>query len=364
MKVKELCSYLDSAVPLSFQEGYDNSGLQVGDPEKELSLAMISLDVTGEVLDEAINTGCGMIISHHPPIFSGILKLTGRSASERIIIKALRHDIAIYSAHTNLDVYKDGVSRKMAEKLGLDNVKVLTPMKNRLMKLITFVPGAQLEIVRRSVFNAGAGVTGNYDQCSFSTTGTGSFRGNKKANPFVGERGKLHFEKEIRFETIFPSHLKDDVINALLLSHPYEEVAFDIIKLENDYYSAGMGCTGELPVEMGKEAFLDLVSSVFSPGCLRYSGYNVSKIRKVSVCGGSGGGLLADAINSGSEAFITADVRYHSYFEAAGRILLIDAGHFETEKFAQEILYDLINKKFPKFALRFSQTNSNPINYY
>ncbi len=205
---------------------------------------MISLDVTEEVIDEAINTGCEMIISHHPLIFSGIMKLTGRSQSERIIIKAVRHDIAIYSAHTNLDVYKDGVSRKMAEKLGLCDVKVLSPMKDRLMKLVTFVPEAHIEKVRRAVFDAGAGVTGNYDQCSFSAAGTGSFRGNDEANPFVGERGKLHFEKELRFETIFPSHLKDDVINALLSAHPYEEAAFDIVKLENDYSSAGMGCTG------------------------------------------------------------------------------------------------------------------------
>jgi dinuclear metal center YbgI/SA1388 family protein len=364
MKVKDLSSYLDSIVPLCFQESYDNSGLQVGNPEIEISSAIISLDVTEDVIDEAIAGNCGMIISHHPLIFSGIRKITCRSSTERIITKALKNDIAIYSSHTNLDMVANGVSHKMAEKLGLRRIRVLSPLKKHLMKLVTFIPEAHLEKVRIAVFNAGAGVTGNYDQCSFSTSGYGSFRGNDKSKPFVGERGKLHFEKEIRFETIFPSHLKEEVIGALIRSHPYEEVAYDIFQLENDYPEAGMGCTGELKEEMDKDAFLQLVSSVFSCGCLRYSGSGGGKIRKVAVCGGSGAGLISDAISSGSDAYVTGDIKYHSFFEATGRILLIDAGHFESEKFSAEILYDLVIKKFPKFALRFSENNTNPINYY
>jgi dinuclear metal center YbgI/SA1388 family protein len=364
MKVKDISSYLDSIVPLSFQESYDNSGLQVGNPEMELASAIISLDVTEDVIDEAIAGGCDMIISHHPLIFSGIKKITGSSSTERVIAKALKNDIAIYSSHTNLDVVANGVSHKMAGKLGLTKIRVLSPLKHRLMKLVTFIPEAHLEKVRSAVFNSGAGVTGNYDQCSYSTHGYGSFRGNDNSKPFVGEKGKLHFEKEVRFETIFPSHIKDEVIRALTRSHPYEEVAFDIFQLENDYPDAGMGCTGELHEELDMDDFLKLVSSVFGAGGLRYSRSGKGKIFKVAVCGGSGAGLISDAINSGSDAYVTADIKYHSFLEAAGRILLIDTGHFESEKFSAEILYDLIIKKFPTFALRFSENNTNPINYY
>ena len=236
MKLKDLCSYLDSAVPLSFQESYDNSGLQVGLADKEISSAMITLDVTEDVLNEAGYAGCDLIISHHPLIFNGIKSVTGNSYTERILIKAIKKDIAIYSAHTNLDIFRNGVSRKMAEKLNLQNVKVLSPLKNSLLKLVTYIPESHLEKVRNALFEAGAGVIGNYDQCGFTTSGTGSFRGNENTKPFVGEKGKIHFEKEIRFETILFSHLKDKVIKALLEVHPYEEVAYDIYALENDKY--------------------------------------------------------------------------------------------------------------------------------
>jgi dinuclear metal center YbgI/SA1388 family protein len=364
MKLKELCSYLDSAVPLSFQEGYDNSGLQVGLPEKEISSALITLDVTESVLDEAGNKGCDIIISHHPVIFNGIKRLTGGSFSERILLKAIKQEIAIYSAHTNLDVISNGVSRKMADKLNLQNIRILTPLKNRLLKLVTYVPESHLEKVRDAVFSAGAGVIGNYDNCGFISSGTGSFRGNEKTNPFAGEKGKIHFEQEIRFETILFSHLKDRVINAMLDAHPYEEVAYDIYSLENENINIGMGCTGSLAEPMTENDFLKLISSVFFASGIRFSIPTGNKIIKVAVCGGSGAALLTDAINSGADAFVTADIRYHSYFEAGNKILIADIGHYESEKFSAEILHDLIIKKFPTFALRFSEINTNPINYF
>jgi dinuclear metal center YbgI/SA1388 family protein len=364
MKLKELSSYLDSAVPLAFQESYDNSGLQVGTPEKEILSAMITLDVTEDVIRETIDHKCDILISHHPLIFSAIKSLTGKSFTERIICEAIKHDIAVYSAHTNLDVISNGVSRKMAEKIGLEGISVLSPSENLLLKLVTFIPESHHEIVRNALFEAGAGVIGNYDQCAFLSSGTGSFRGNEMSKPFVGEKGKIHFEKEIRLETILFSHNKDKVIKALINTHPYEEVAYDLYTLENKNAGIGLGCVGNFKNPVPEPDFLKLVSSVFDARGIRHSKLTGKSVSKVALCGGSGASLINSAIQSGADAYLTADLKYHDYFKAENKILLVDSGHFETEKFAREILKDLIIKKFPKFAVRFSEINTNPINYY
>jgi dinuclear metal center YbgI/SA1388 family protein len=363
MKLKEICHYLDTIVPLTLQEGYDNSGLQAGDPESEISSALISLDVTENIIDEAIATGCNLIVTHHPLIFNPLKTLTGRNYVERVLIKAVKNDIAIYSSHTNLDILKEGVSRKMADKLDLKNIRVLTPLKNSLLKLVTFIPEGHLEKVMEAIFNAGAGVTGNYDRCGFSLQGTGSFRGGAGTKPFAGRAGKLHFEKEARFETILPAHLKDQVISALLETHPYEEVAYDLYSIKNEYNEAGLGCTGDLQDAMEELGFLKQLNLIFSAGGVRYSQLTGRKIKKAALCGGAGISLLNDAIKSGADVFITADIKYHDFFNPEKRILLVDIGHYESEKFSTEILYDLIIKKFPTFAVRFSETNTNPINY-
>jgi len=363
MKLSDLCSYLDAVVPLSLQEGYDNSGLQVGQPDKEISSALITLDVTESVIDEAIQKGCGIIVSHHPLIFGGVKNITGKGSTDRILVKAIKNDIAVYSSHTNLDMVDNGVSRKMAQKLGLQNVKVLRTLKNTLIKLVTFIPEDHLEKVREAVFNAGAGVAGNYDRCGFTVQGTGSFRAGEGTNPFAGEKGKLHFEKEVRFETILFSHRKEKVIKALLDTHPYEEVAYDLYPLENDNIDLGLGCTGDFSEPVSENDFLSMVSKVFGAYGIRYSPLTGNPVKKVALCGGSGASLLNDAVSCKADAFVTGDIKYHNFFEADNRILLVDCGHFETEKFSTEILYDLIIKKFPKFAVRFSETNTNPINY-
>ncbi len=363
MLLKDLTSFLDSAIPLSFQEGYDNSGLQVGSPDKEISSALLTLDVTGEVLDEAVHAGCSLIISHHPLIFTGIKQLTGKSIVERILLKAVKQDVAIYSAHTNLDVLDCGVSRKMAEKIDLKNIRVLAPLKNRLLKLVTFIPEDHLEKVKEAVFSAGAGVTGDYNKCSFVVSGTGSFMAGENSEPYIGEKGKQHFVKESRFETILFSHQKMRVVKALMEAHPYEEPAFDLYPLENDNIRAGMGCIGEFSNPADENEFLKMLATVFSAKGIRYSKPTGRKIKKVALCGGAGGPLVNDAITSGADAFVTADIRYHSFFEADGKLLLADIGHFESEKHSVEIMYDLIIKKFPTFALRFSEVNTNPINY-
>jgi dinuclear metal center YbgI/SA1388 family protein len=363
MKLSDLSKYLDAVIPLSFQEGYDNSGLQAGLPGMELTSALLTIDITEEVITEAIKKGCNLVISHHPLIFTGIKKLTGGSNTEKILAMAIKADIAIYSAHTNLDAMDFGVSRKMAQKLNLKNVKVLMPLKNRLLKLVTFIPEAHLEKVRNALFEAGAGVIGDYDQCGFIVAGKGSFRAGENANPFVGEIGTIHSENEIRLETVLFSHLKANVIKALLSVHPYEEVAFDIYPLENDNISIGTGCSGEFDQELTEKEFLNLVASVFEAGGVRYSRLTGRTVKNVALCGGSGASLISNAISAGADAFVTADIKYHSFFDADDKILLVDAGHFESEKFTSEILYEIIMKKFPKFAVRFSETNTNPINY-
>jgi len=363
MKLKVLASYLDSEVPLSFQESYDNSGLQIGIADTEITSALITLDVTEGVIDEAIKEKCNIVVSHHPLIFGGVKNISDATQVGRTIYKCIKHDIAVYSAHTNLDIFKNGVSRKMAEKLGLKDIKVLSPLENRLMKLVTYIPVSHLDKVRNAVFEAGAGVIGNYDKCGFVTDGTGSFRGNESANPYAGNKGEMHHENESRFETIMFSYLREKVIGALLSSHPYEEVAYDLYELENKYYGSGLGCTGEFSEPLGEEELLKQIASVFKAKGLRFSKLTGNKIKKVALCGGSGVSLLPVAIASGADVFITADIKYHNFFDADNKILLVDAGHFETEKYSSEILKDLIKKKFPKFAVRFSETNTNPINY-
>ena len=363
MKLTELVDHLNQAVPLSLQEGYDNSGVQVGNEGNDIRSGLLTLDVTEEVIEEAVQKECGIVISHHPLIFKGLKRIDEKTPAGRIIFKAVKNQIAIYSAHTNLDVLKNGVSHRMAQKLSLERISVLQSLKNRLLKLIAFVPDAHLERVREAVFDAGAGITGNYDRCGFTVNGTGSFRAGEGAEPFAGEKGKMHFEKEVRFETILFSHVRDKVIKALLEAHPYEEVAYDIVPLENDNSGIGFGSIGYLNEPLGESDFLKTVSSSLSATGIRYSKPSGRTIRKVALCGGAGASLLNDALAAGADAYLTADLKYHSFFDAGDQILLVDCGHYETEKYATEILYDLIIEKFPTFALRFSEINTNPINY-
>ncbi len=362
MKLKELCSWLESEVPLSFQEDYDNSGLQTGDPDKEIKSALLSFELNDAVLEEAITGGSDLVITHHPLIFKGLKNITPSSPSGNLVIKAVRNDVAVYSMHTNLDASGKGVSYVLAGLLGLKRRKVLVPSGKRLLKLVTFIPGAYADTVREAVFNAGAGEAGKYDMTSFSSAGQGSFRAGPDAKPFTGNVGRIHYEDEIRLETILPSHLRSKVVAALLASHPYEEVAFDLIPLANDFTSAGMGCLGELESPLTEKEFVAMTAEALGSGCLRYSAPAGRMIRRVAVCGGSGSSLIPAAISAGADAFVSGDIKYHAFTEA-GNMLVADAGHYETEKFAVQIIYDLVIKKFPNFALRFSEINTNPINY-
>jgi dinuclear metal center YbgI/SA1388 family protein len=364
MKVKEITSYIESIAPLPYQESYDNSGLQVGDPQQEVNAALICIDVTEEVLTEAGRLKAGLILSHHPVIFTGLKKLTGSSLAEKVIIGAVRSGISIYSAHTNLDAVHRGVNFKIAEKLGLEDPRILSPVRGQLRKLVFFVPVDHAEAVRQAVFKAGAGHIGEYDMCSFNAPGEGTFRGSENSDPFVGEKGRMHTEPELRVETIFPADRERRILEALIDAHPYEEVAYDVYALENEYDRVGMGVTGELKEPVDGTRFLDLLKQCFLIPVIRHSRLPDKKIKKVALCGGSGSFLLNRAISSGADAFVTGDLKYHQFFDADGKILMADIGHYESEQFTTEIFYDLLKKKFPKFALHLTEVNTNPVNYY
>ena len=325
--------------------------------------ALITLDVTEAVVDEAIEKGLNLIISHHPVIFGHLKSLTGRNAAERILLKAIKKDVAILSVHTNIDSVVTGVNDRICKKLGLVNNRILSPAEGKLFKLVFFVPTNHADKVRDAIFNAGAGVIGAYDQCSYNVEGTGTFRASASASPYVGKIGELHYENEVRVETVLPSHLKNHVLSALVESHPYEEVAWDLYPLENSWQKVGLGMTGEFEEAMEEHDFLNAVKIIFNAGCVRYTALTGKKIRKVAVCGGSGSFLLKNAISSGADAFVTGDFKYHQFFEADGRILVADIGHYESEQFTKELFYELVTKKFPKFAVRLSEVITNPINY-
>ena len=363
MLLKNIVDHLERIAPLSYQESYDNAGLIVGDKMQEVSAALVTLDVTEEVIAEAIQKNCGLIISHHPLIFKGIKRITGSNDVERCLIKAIQNNIAIYAAHTNLDSITGGVNSKICEKLGLKNCQILAPAKNQLLKIVTYVPEDHIEKVRSALFAAGAGVIGNYDLCSYSGSGQGTFRGNEFSNPFVGSREELHTEKEFRLETIVPRHLISNVITALLASHPYEEVAYDLVPLENDMNTVGSGMIGELEVPLDEIEFLHTVKELFGCGMIRHTALLNRKISKIAVCGGSGSFLVSKAIVKGADLFISADFKYHDFFEADKRIVLADIGHYESEQFTKEVLKEIVLKKFPTFALRLSDVKTNPVSY-
>ncbi len=363
MQLKKITQYIESVAPLAFQESYDNAGLIIGHSEDEVSGILITLDITEEILDEAISKKLNLIVAHHPVIFSGIKKLNGRNYVERCIAKAIKNDIAIYAAHTNLDSVFGGVNSKICDKLNLRNCQILDPMSNFLKKMVTFVPTAYAEKVRNALFDAGAGNIGNYDSCSFNLNGTSSFRGNDQSNPFVGEKNQLHLEEEIRIETIFPKHLQPGVIQALLKSHPYEEVAYDIYPLDNNYAQAGIGMIGELEMPMGELEFLYHLKRIFNCMVVKHTQLLGKPVNRVAVCGGSGSTYLNKAIAQKADIFISGDFKYHQFFDAENRIIIADIGHYESEQFTKEVFYELLTKKFPKFAVHLSEKNTNPVSY-
>ena len=361
--VKDICSCIEEFAPLSFQESWDNCGLLVGNPEQLVDKVLLTVDVTEAVITEAVEMQAQMVVSHHPLMVSGVRQLTGSTDAQRAIALAIKNDIAIYAAHTNLDSAPGGVSYRMAAKLGLSDLQVLSPQESGLQKLVTCIPASHFEQVRQALFEAGAGHIGNYDSCGYSVDGKGTFRALDGARPFVGKHGTLHTESEIRFETVFPSRFNRQMVTALLNSHPYEEPAYDIYALKNTNTRVGLGLVGVLPSPVSELHFLNQLKEIFSTPVIRHTKLRGKEILKVALCGGSGSALLANAVRSKADAYVAADFKYHQFADAEQDILVADAGHFETEQFAKEIFYELIIKKFPNFAAHFSKVRTNPINY-
>lgn len=364
MKLSQLTSYLESLAPLAYQEDYDNAGLIVGQPDQEINQALISLDCTEEVVDEAIATGCQVVISHHPIVFKGLKKFNGKTYVERVVEKAIRHNIALYAIHTNLDNVIRGVNAKICKTLGLKNCHILAPKHNMLKKLVTYVPLSHAEQVRNALFEAGAGNIGKYSECSFNAEGTGTFKAGENANPYVGEPGIRHTENEVRIETIYPALMESKILMALVLAHPYEEVAYDLYALTNPNQELGSGMVGELDTPMDETVFMAMVKEKMNAQVIRHTAFTGRGVKKVAVCGGAGGFLLKQAIAAGADVFITADYKYHEFFDAEGKIVIADVGHFESEQFTQQLLLEIIQKKFTTFALRLTEVNTNPVKYF
>ena len=363
MQIKDVTNYIEQLAPLSYAEDFDNVGLLIGNYNTEVTGVLVTLDTLEETVDEAIANNCNLIVSFHPIVFSGLKKINGNNYVERVVLKAIQHNIAIYATHTALDNVNNGVSAKMGEVLGLENMKTLIPKKGIIKKLTTYVPFEEATNLREKLFEAGAGNIGNYDNCSFNVEGKGSYRGNENSNPTVGEKGELMFEEETCITVTFDSYLEGKILSALFKNHPYEEVAYEVITLDNQNQHVGMGMIGELPSAMNEKDFLLFVKETFKTGCVRHSELLDKPIKKVAVLGGSGSFAIKNAMRAGADAYISADFKYHEFFKAEKRILLADVGHYESEQFTKNLLVDYLSKKFSTFAIILSEKSTNPIHY-
>jgi len=364
MKIAEVIRSLEQLAPPFYQESYDNAGLLTGNASWDCTGIICTLDATETVVLEAKQRNCNLVIAHHPIIFGGLKKITGKTYVESTVIAAIKNDIAIYAIHTNLDNVIKGVSDRIADQLGLISRKILAPKQGHLMKLFTFAPLEHAEKVRSAIFNAGAGNIGNYSECSFTVEGTGTFKGGEGTNPFVGETSKRHEEKEIKMEFIFPAYLQKHIISSMIKAHPYEEVAYDIVPLANEYQEAGSGLIGELPIPVGEEQFLNQLKKSFNLSVIKHTKLLGKPVQKVALCGGAGSFLISKAIAGGADIYITGDVKYHEFFDANDKLIIADIGHWESEQFTVHLLFDILQLKFPTFAVLKSEIRTNPVYYF
>ena len=364
MQISNIISTLEKIAPLKLQESYDNSGLIVGNPTTECIGVLLALDATEEVIKDAISQKCNLVIAHHPIVFKGLKRFNGANYVERAIMLAIKNDIAIYACHTNLDNVIEGVNGKIADQLGLINRQILQTKSDLLQKLVVYVPETHLKKVEDALFSAGAGNLGNYSECSFVSEGKGSFKPEIGANPKVGEIGVRNSEKEFKLEVVFPAWLKNQVIKAMKSAHLYEEVAYEIVNLTNDYQEVGAGIVGELPESITESDFLDKIKKIFNVTVVRHTPLLGKNVKKVALCGGAGSFLTPNAISSGADFFITSDVKYHEFFDADGRIVIADVGHFESEQYTIELFDYVLRQNFPNFAVLKTRVNTNPVRYF
>ena len=363
MTIKDVTNHIEELAPLAYAESFDNVGLLLGNYNTEVTGVLVTLDTLEDTVNEAIAKNCNLIVSFHPIIFGGLKKINGNSYVERVVLKAIKNDIAIYATHTALDNSKHGVSAKMCEVLGLQNTKVLIPKKGIIKQLNTYVPKEKANQLREALFKVNKNNIGNYNSCSFSNLGEGTFKGNENSNPTYGEKGELHSEKETKISIVFESKDEKAILNALKQNHPYEEVAYEIVSTENVHENIGMGMVGELKTEMDEQAFLKYIKKTMQTDCVRHSELLSKKIKTVAVLGGSGSFAIENAKRVGADAYVSADFKYHEFFKAEKKILLADIGHYESEQFTKNLLVDYLTKKFSNFAIILSEKSTNPIYY-
>lgn len=363
MVVQDVINHLHDLAPLAYAEDFDNVGLLVGDKNQNVSGVLVTLDTLEAVVDEAIEKNCNLIVSFHPIIFKGLKKLIGKSYVERVVIKAIQHNIAIFAIHTALDNALQGVNSIICDKLNLTNKQILIPQKGSIKKLTTYVPKANADDLRSALFKAGAGNIGNYDNCSFNSEGIGTFKGNASSNPVIGKRGELQNEEEIQVNITFQKHLESHILKTLFSAHPYEEVAYEVTTLENTNQHIGMGMLGELQSPQSETDFLNFVKDKMNCGIIRHSKLLNNSVKKVAVLGGSGSFAIGAAKGAGADIFITADLKYHDFFSAESNIVVADIGHYESEQFTKTFLVDYLSKKISNFAIILSNTNTNPVKY-
>jgi len=364
MQIKNVIQHMEELAPLAYAESYDNVGLLVGDKNTILTGILITHDTLEEVIDEAIAKKCNLIVSFHPIVFSGIKKFNGQDYVNRVIVKAIKNDVAIYATHTALDNVQDGVNSTICDRLNLINRNTLIPKSNFIQKLTTYVPHLNADKLREALFIAGAGNIGNYDKCSFNTLGKGTYRGNENSNPQVGTKGEFHIENETQINVTFEKHLESKILKALFTNHPYEEVAYEITKLTNVHQNIGLGMIGELATPMNEDTFLTFLKKEMNTSCVRHSNLLGKKIQKIAVLGGSGSSAIKNAKASGADVYITSDLKYHDFYQAENGILLCDIGHYESEQYTKTLLYEFLSKKIPNFAIVLSGINTNPVNYF
>lgn len=363
MKIKDILIVLDEMAPLAYAEDFDNVGLLVGDQNTQTTGILVCHDALESVIDEAIAKQCNLVVCFHPILFSGLKKITGKNYVERAIIKAIKNDIAIYAVHTALDNHQEGVNKIFCSALGLTNTKILIPKQNFIRKLTAFTTLDNAEKLREALFEAGAGKIGNYENCSFNTNGIGTYKGTQNSNPVIGERFEFVQAEEIKIEVTFEKYLESKILKALFNNHIYEEVAYEIYELENNHQNIGLGMIGEFEEPMDEKDFLMLVKGKMIADGIRHSAFTNKKIKKVAVLGGSGSYAIKNAIMAGADAFLTADLKYHQFYEAENSLLLADIGHFESERYTKNYIVDYLRKKILNFAIILSEENTNPVKY-
>lgn len=370
MKIKEILSILEEMAPLSYAEDFDNVGLLVGNSETEATGVLVCHDALESVIEEAIEKKCNLVVCFHPILFSGIKKITGKNYVERAVIKAIKNDIAIFAVHTALDNHQNGVNKIFCDALGLLNTKTLIPKQNFIQKLVTYTIPENAEKLRNALFEAGAGKIGNYEDCSFNSKGIGTYMGNENSNPEIGQRFEFVEAEEIKIEVTFEKYLQSKILKALFSNHVYEEVAYEIYDLQNTHQNIGLGMIGELPSPMPELDFLKMVKDKMQCGAIRHTEYTGKLIKKVAVLGGSGAFAIRNAIQAGADVYLTADLKYHNFYEAENKLLLADIGHFESERFTKNYIVDFVKKKICNFAhslsedkIILSEINTNPVKY-